>query len=283
MKNIFLVSLLSCVHSFVLGQHAKSVDSGKIKIFIIGVIHSENQFRNADSLLNILKDIKPDLILDEGDSTTSSFRRQYLLSKPPWWYSVGRKLRLLRKMPPEVEVLFKYKNIDENIKVLPFDEKTNNRKRFAKLYLKSERKWYSLLNSAFFKRVIPDSLTNVHETYMKYNNWLHNTFKNGYKEINNPRVIDSVKQFQIIEKKYIANLLDTSKLFSEFKSWYSIYNNFWFVRGKIMAENVIKTSEMTKSKKVVVFTGLLHKYYLIDLLNSYKSEQKYEIVEYFEQ
>ena len=282
MKNIFLVSLLSCVHSFVLGQQAKSVDSEKTKIYIIGVIHSENQFRNADSLLNILKDIKPDLILDEGDSTTSFFPRQYLLSKPPWWYSVGRKLRLLRKMPPEVEVLFKYKKFDENIKILPFDKKINNKKKFSKLYLKSERKWYSLLNSAFTKGVIPDSLTNVHETYMKYNNWLHNIFKNGYKEINNPRVIDSVRQFQIIEEKYISNLIASVELFSEFKTWYPIYKNFWFVRNEAMVENIIKLIWLANAKKVVVFTGLLHKYYLIDLLNSYKSEQKYELVEYFE-
>jgi len=280
MKNVLLACTLSFIYSFVFGQLENNQHSGKTKIYIIGVVHSENNTRNSDSLLNILNDIKPDLILYEGDSTTSFFPQQYLLSKPPWWYSVGRKLRLLRKMPPEVEVLFKYKKIDENIKVLPFDISIKNKNKYGKFHSKSEKKWYSVVNNAFSKGLIPDSLTNIHETYMRYNNWLHNTIKNGYKEINNPRVIDSARQFQIIEKGYIASLSDS---FSEFKSWYSTNNDFWFVRGKIMAENVIKTSEMTKSKKVVVFTGLLHKYYLIDLLNMYNSEQKYEVVEYFEQ
>jgi hypothetical protein len=97
MKKI-IYTLCFFTYSFVFGQDQKNIDSAKTKIYIIGIIHSENENRNSDSLLNILKDIKPDLILDEGDSTASFFSQQYLLSKPPWWYSVGRKFRVLRKM-----------------------------------------------------------------------------------------------------------------------------------------------------------------------------------------
>ena len=282
MKKIILALIIIFFHSFVFGQYVNKIDSIKTKIYIIGVVHSENEYRNSDSLLNILRDLKPDLILDEGDSTTSFFPRQYLLSKPPWWYSVGRKLRFIRKMPPEVEVLFKYIKLDENIKILPFDKKINNKKKFSKLYLKSERKWYSSLNSAFAKGLIPDSLSNVHEIYMKYNNSLHHTLKNGYKEINKPRVIDSLRQFQIIEEKYISDLIASVDLFSEFKTWTDIYKEFWIVRNEAMARNIIKLIGLANAKKVVVFTGLLHKYSLIDLLNSYKSNQEYEIVEYFD-
>ena len=283
MRKLLIITFInSFFHSFLLGQYVNKMDSIKTRIYIIGVVHSENKYRNSDSLLNILKDLKPDLILDESDSTTSFFPRQYLLSKPPWWYIVGRKLSLLRKMPPEVEVLFKYKKIDSNIKILPFDKKINNKKRFMKLYLKSERKWYSFLNSAFANGLIPDSLTNVHETYMKYNNWLHNTFNKGYKEINNPNVIDSVRQFQMIEEKYISDLITRDALFSKFKTWLPIYKDFWFVRNTTMSKNIIKMAENAKARKVVVFTGLLHKYSLTDSLNSYNTGWKFELIEYFE-
>jgi len=282
MKNIIITWTFSLLQLLVSAQNVKSIDSEKTKIYIIGIIHSENEYRNSDSLLNILKKLKPDLILDEGDSTASFFSRQYLLSKPPWWYSVGRKFRLLRKMPPEVEVLFKYKEFDENVKNLPFDKMIKNKKEFSKLYFKSERKWYSLLNRAFSKGEIPDSITNVHVTYMAYNNWLHNTFKKSYKEINNPKVIDSIRQFQEIEAKYISILTASNQLFREFKTWLPLYRNFWFVRNEAMANNIINFTWVTNAKKVVVFTGLLHKPYLIDLLNSYNSEHKYELIEYFE-
>lgn len=281
MKYTMLLCNLIFMQSFVFSQTIRKIDSGKAKIYIIGVVHSENEFRNSDSLLNILKNLRPDLILDEGDSTTSFFRQQYQLSKPPWWYSVGRTLRFIRKMPPEVEVLFKYKKIDETIKILPFDKKINNKKKFSKSYLKSERKWYSLLNSAFAKGLIPDSLNNLHKTYIKYNNWFHNTIKNTYKEINNPRVIDSVRQFQVIEEKYISILIAGIEFFSELKTWLPIYKSFWFVRNEAMSKNIIKLIELTNAKKVIVFAGLLHKYYLIDSINSSNTQGQYEIVEYF--
>jgi hypothetical protein len=58
-------------------------------IYIIGVIHSENQFRNIDSLLKILKDIKPDLILSETDSLSGYFKSDYTLVEPPKWYKMA--------------------------------------------------------------------------------------------------------------------------------------------------------------------------------------------------
>jgi hypothetical protein len=282
MKNIILACIFCSLYLFVYGQNLNLPDSQKTKIYIIGVVHSKNEFRNSDSLLKILKDIKPDLILDEGDSTTSFFPRQYLLAKPPWWYIVGRKLKIIRKMPPEVEVLFNYKKFDEKVKYLPFDKKFNNRKKFFKLYFKSERHWYSLLNNAFTNRIIPDSLVFTHETYINYNSWLNSTMKKGYKEINRPIVMDSARQFQIIEEKYISKLVDSEGLFSYFNTWITVYRAFWVDRNFAMANNIINLIDMTKAKKVIVFTGLLHKYYIIDLLNSYNNEQQYQLVEYFE-
>jgi hypothetical protein len=282
MRKIILIWSIAFLHSFASGQELKTPDSVKTKVYIIGVVHSENEFRNSDSLLKILKEIKPDLILDEGDSISSFFPRQYLLSKPPWWYIVGSKFKIIRSMPPEIEVLFDYKKLEENIKYLPFDKKISNRKEFIKLYLKSERKWYSLLNDAFTKGLIPDSLAYVHETYINYNSWLNSTIKKGYKEINNPIVIDSARQYQMIEEKFISNLVDSAGLFSYFNTWLPIYRAFWIDRNEAMANNIIKLIGMTKAKRVVVFTGLLHKYSLTYLLNMYNYYKEYELVEYFQ-
>jgi hypothetical protein len=48
-----------------------------------------------------------------------------------------------------------------------------------------------------------------------------------------------------------------------------------------MAKKIIRFTETTKAKRVVVLTGILHKYYLTDLLNSYNNEQKFELIEQY--
>ena len=98
MKNIIITFILSFLHLFVSGQDLNLLDSNKTKIYIIGVIHTENQFRNSDSLLNILKDIKPKLILSEMDTLSGYFNSEYTLLEPPKWWKMARKLKLGNKM-----------------------------------------------------------------------------------------------------------------------------------------------------------------------------------------
>lgn len=282
MKNIFLVSLLLCTHSFVLGQNAKNVDSVKTKIYIVGVVHSENEFRNSDSLLNILKDIKPDLILSEFDSTQTFFHKGYVISKIPWWYTVARQLRIFRKVPPEIEVLYKYKKIDGSVKILPFDKEISNRRKFAKHYNQSKENWSLALENAFTRGLMPDSLSEVRSNLVKYDDWLYHTAQKGYREINKPVVSDSIRQKQMIESEYFFRLIDSVETFKEFKSWKAVYNSMYLDRNEVMVNNIIKLTEIIKAKKVVVFPGLMHKYYLTNFLNVYNSKQKYEIIEYFE-
>jgi hypothetical protein len=282
MKNIFFACIFYSFQSIVYGQNLNMPDSQKTKIYIIGVVHSENQFRNADSLLNILKNIRPNLILDEGDSIKSFFSKQHLLSKLPWWYKFGRKLRILSPMPPETKVLFDYKKVDESILVLPFDKRISNRRRYAKNYYQSERKWVSSLNYALHSGLIPISLIDNHSAFNKFNNWFYTITQKSYQDFNQINVTDSIRAMMKLEYEYFPILIDSVQVLRGYKKWYNQNKTDWFVRNEIMAKNILSYIERFKPKNVVVFTGLLHKYILTDLLTSYNSEQNYKLVEYFE-
>ena len=255
---------------------------GKTKIFIIGVVHTENEFRNSDSLLKILNDIKPDLILDEGDSTTSFFRKQHLRTTPPWWYSIGTKLRLIRKMPPETEVLFKYRNLDEAVKILPFDKTIYKRKKYAKSYYRLENNWTTALKNALKKGLIPKSFEDIHTCFMYYNNWFFQITQKGYREINRQTALDSIRQMVKIEAEYFPTLFEKVQYLSSYKQWHTENTNHWLLRNETMAGNIINLTNLSKAKQVVILTGLLHKNILKDLLSSSNTDGKYELVEYFE-
>ena len=108
-------------------------DSGlKTKVYIIGVVHTANERRNSDSLMKILGDIRPDLILDETDTLSGYFKKDYTLAKPSWRYNVARSLRLARDMPPENKAMYRYVAMDPSVKALPFDIAIPRRRRYIR-------------------------------------------------------------------------------------------------------------------------------------------------------
>lgn len=282
MKNIILACIFYSLQSFVYGQNLNLADSQKTKIYIIGVVHSENQFRNADSLLNILKDIKPDIILSETDTLSGYFKSDYKLVEPPIWYKMARKLKTGRKMPPEMDLLYRYKEIDSSSLIFPFDMPIQNRRKDVAIQKEDEIKWVSALNHASANGLIPDTILPSHKEFIAFNNWFFEIGKSNYFIMNRTVTTDSIRAMMKLEYEYFPVLIDSVEILSGFKQWYNQSKNDWFVRNDIMTKNILKYIERFKPKKVVIFTGLLHKYFLTDLLYSYNKEQKFELVEYFE-
>lgn len=282
MKNTILAFIFCSLYLFVFGQNLNLPDSLKTKIYIFGVVHSENKFRNTDSLLNVLKDIKPDLILSETDTLSGYFKSDYTLVEPPKWYKMARKIRVGRKMPPEIEVLYKYREINNSVLIYPFDMLINDRKKFEANQKENENKWVISLNYASSNNMIPVSILKSHKEFITFNNWFFEICQSSYFFMNRIVATDSIRRMMKLESDYFPVLIDSVQILNGYKQWYNQNKNDWFERNDIMTKNILSYIERFKPKKVVVFTGLLHKYFLIDLLNSNNKEQNLELVEYFE-
>ena len=280
MKNLILLCLFSLSQSLGSGQELKNGDTGKTKIFIIGVVHTENACRNADSLFNILQDIRPDLILSETDTLGGYFKPDYTMVEPPKWYKMARKLSVAKKMPPEMEILYTYRNFDSSIKILPFDM-TFNRKKSA-VFDKREEEWDAIVNKAHKEKKIAAGLLPLFKLHINNMNYLTSQFEKSYREINKNLVSDSIRYLMVVERELNFKLIEELPELVRFKDWQSKKVEDWLNRNSIMTKNILRFSELTKARKVVVLTGLLHKYILKDLLSSSNTDGKYELVEYFE-
>lgn len=266
MKHIFLVFILCILKTFVLGQEFKRLDSQKTDIYVIGVVHSENQFRNIDSLLSILKDIQPDLILSETDTLSGYFKSDYTLVEPPKWYKVARKINAGRKMPPEIELLYRYREVNNSVLIYPFDMAIGNRKKYVADQRKNESKWVASLNYASGNSMMPVSALQSHNEFIIYNNWFFAISQSGYLFMNRKVVTDSIRQMIKLENEYFPILIDSVQILSGYRQWYNQNKTDWLIRNEIMTKNIIRYTDRFKPKKVVVFTGLLHKYILTELL-----------------
>lgn len=282
MKNNILICIFTLVHSFVVGQDQNHKDSGRNKIYIIGVVHSANEFRNSDSLFNILKDIQPNLILAETDTLSGYFKADYTLVEPPNWYKMARKLKMGRKMPPEMEVLYSYLNYDATIKIFPFDIPIINRKASVASDNRKETEWVTSVNKAYFGKRIPSHLLPLFEQCLQSNNFYISLLDKSYSTINKTSVSDSIRLLMAMEKELNPQLVETLPELNRFREWQVQNTADWLHRNEVMVKNIIRFTERTQAKKVVVLTGLLHKYILTDILNTYNSEGKYAIVEYFD-
>lgn len=257
---------------------AKLSDSSKPRIYIIGVVHSETRYRNADSLLIILKDIKPDLILSEMDTVSGYFRPDYSLVDPPGWYKAARKLRLARKMGPEFEVLYSYLKQDPMVRIHPYDIDIPNRKN----YTRQEHDWMEDLQKAYDQGELPADLHSAYKDYIKLFELYNYMSGLRYSQLNRRTLSDSMCNNLIMEERLSKKLVDGAPVLAQYRDWQTLHFMNWNHRNQVMADNIIRFIEKTGAKHVVVFTGLLHKCYLLDKLGSGDNRQKYTLEEYFD-
>lgn len=279
-KHLFLILFLFAKSS-AFSQTANNEEAKTAKVFIIGVNHTPDENRNTDSLLLILNKIKPNLILAEAD-TLSYFNKDYTLRNTPTWYVIGSKLNLVRKIAPEMDVLYKHFKNDALVDIKPYDIAIPNRIRYIQVSKKKEISWVNNLNLAASNNELPKELEVMYEVYVKYNNWFFEAAQKGYFQLNQKAVTDSVRQMFKNEEVFFQKLIDSVSRLNKYKSWREEDSAYWKLRNETMSKNILKFIKSTKAEKIVVFTGLLHKYYLIDLLNEAKKEYNFELKEFYE-
>ncbi len=278
---VFFTSLL--FSNYISAQIPKNNIDHSTKIIIIGVSHKETQFMNADSLLTILQQIKPDLILDEMQSPSGYYTVEKKFRNPP---SVGYRLRnavgLTSQMPPEKKVLYKYIKVDTNILIQPFDIYIKNRNKWISQDEKWEKTYIKILNSEALYNQFTAYRKKQHEQYVSLNNFLFNITCKSYLEMNQPSVADSLRKLECISDIHLRAIFDSISMTSSLKPYYEEKAAFWHERNKVMAENILDFSSKYSGKKIVVLTGLLHKYYLLDLLIPKQKEHAFILQEFYE-
>ncbi len=262
---------------------AGSSDTGKIHLYIIGVNHKPAKNRNADSLMVLLRDIRPDLILSETDTLSGYFKKDYTLVHPAWWYKLAMTLGLARKMPPEDEVIYPYRKLDPTVAVYPFDMALPDRNEFVKQLTRREQQWVDDIQEAYLKQNIPSSLDSTYHALMDIYHQFYNegVFRGTYRNLNQKALTDSLRGMVAREEQLSKILADSVPALTQYREWHQSHYSFWAQRNEVMAMNIIRFADMTKAKRVVVFTGLLHKYYLEDRLGSEPYRNRYEIKDYF--
>lgn len=268
MKVIIQITLFLGLSLKIFGQ--------KNELIIIGNVHSPMENYNADSLYNILDKIKPEIILHEIDSTF--FTSDFKFNSPSKGNEQTASTKYLEKYPSTL--------------LRPFDFEGRDRYRKEKGIKQSENLAMQLLDSLYKNEKLNKDQYRIVVEYNRLTDLL-NTFGfkffaqnfNNYNTDSIARVRQYYQHYEI--RKVINQREEFSKIFVTTTTnekitlceGYNRFCDFWDLRNKTMAKNILSTVKNNPNKRIVVLTGYYHRYYLIEELQ--KEQNSYFILREF--
>lgn len=235
------------------------------QIYIIGTVHKETGQFNSDTLLRILNEINPDVILVECDSSyfTSDFEFQ----------------EDIKNYFLETKAVSDYQK-SKNVIIRPYD--ITGRDLHYDDYSKITRE------KSFFKKL--DSLKDnysgnneVRKNLNSYHSLLELADKMTRSEISYINSIEGSKNIDTINYSTYEGLyflVSNIPELSPFKSYWIDEYNFWNKRNDAMIENIFKYSKQFEGKRIVVLCGFGHKNILE---KGILKNQEIELVRWFSQ
>lgn len=98
-------------------------------------------------------------------------------------------------------------------------------------------------------------------------------------KLNQKSLIDSTRKYIELYALNMYSLVDQYETTKQYASFVKEDISLWDRRNSKMAENILQYIKSLDGKRIVVLTGLYHKYALLDLLSSKQHECCFEIKE----
>ena len=257
-----LISILCIFYCF---TGSGQVASEKKKLYIIGTIHNGSKKISHKNLLSLLQEIDPDIILYEHNRPYQ--RVSGLLT--------GRFLKIF-KLGIEQTALQKFTRRKRDCAVLPFDTLIPNRKTYLATQARQTTDIWKELAQKVRSRVISteDSAARTAYTQAEYQ-YYNQIYDKDLHEINKAKIFGQAKFLYKMEEDIVLPIVRQYLSDSTLINDYSKEVLFWKNRNTYMASRIKTHAENNTAKKIVVLTGLNHKYFLEELL---RNDSKLDLV-----
>ncbi len=262
-KNlIFLLALLTI-----------SCKEEKTEITIIGTMHEDTSNFTSEILFEELKQIKPDIILLEADS--SDFSNDF---------------KTIEFETLETKAALKYQSENPNVKLRPYDFEGKNKFRMDNGI--GDGLSYKLLNMLNQGNHFSDEQQKLWDNFAYLTNLVDSIGYNGYL-----KDLSSKKTDSIVKLRKRAMNIDVIKIVNEQESFDNNTSitktgdtitfressnrtaKFWTERNNAMINNILNYINTNPKSKIVVLCGFQHRYYLMSSLSEKQKELNFEIKE----
>jgi len=235
-------------------------------VTVIGTQHMPTDHTNSTDLYKILAGIKPDVILMEQDSSTMSRTGEFQVSSS------------------EIEPTA-VKRLQKNYPVIirPFDYKDRNKFYQDNRVFEKEGRFFHTLDSVYSNKLMDTLSLNNYENFIKVNTILNTAFLGDLKEINSATTQGLCKLRQDFNYVQALNYICKRNAYMrQYTGFWKMDGDFWTFRNRTMVDNILKYCDEFKNKKIVVLTGAMHKYFLMEGITARQKEKNIVLREFWE-
>jgi hypothetical protein len=274
-KRIWAFLLLLCAT-----LSARSQDSLVTDLILIGTKHTPHSGYHSDSLLKVVVNLKPDIILIEQDSVSGIFKTGQFKPIPRWIKYLSR-ITGWSKNEIEGNMIHKFHRAFPNVIIKPFDvalnghERDKNRKEFIQL----EKVFEVAMSKAYVNKEMSQYRANVHLTREELHTQMSKRMYSILQEFNTDSTTEIIRQRKTLEESHFKALVDSVPSLQPFsKRVYQMFDN-WQLRDKVMVQQIQRYILAYPGKRIVAISGAFHRFYQIDHLAPKREEMNFRLLD----
>jgi hypothetical protein len=264
-----------CVFLSTQGQEVPITD-----VIIIGVKHSPSPSFNSDSLFKVVANLKPDLILIEQDSVSSTFKSGVFKPFPDWVMSLRRTFGW-GKRSVVYNFLHKYYHDFPKVIIKPMDVAFNgtDREKYIEEYLQLEEDLDVAISEAYDRKEMSDYRASVNLTRDKLGAFAVARIYGSLQDINADSTTEALRQLVILENVHFKALVDSVPSLKGFSSRVHKQLQLAEFRDEEMVQQILRYIQEYRGKRIVVVVGVLHRYYQLDKLAPKREQLNFKILD----
>ncbi|MGB4771984.1 MAG: ChaN family lipoprotein [Chitinophagaceae bacterium] len=274
-KEIWVFLLLVCAPLSATSQGSLLTD-----VILVGTKHTPHTGYHSDSLLKVVVNLKPDVVLIEHDSVSGIFKTGQFKPIPRWIKYLSR-ITGRSKNDIEGNMIHKLYREFPQVIVKPIDVALNGpeRDKYRKEFIRLENVFEVGMSSAFDNKEMSPYRANLHLKREQLRTQMSKRMYSTLQEFNTDSTTEIIRQLQTLEESHIKSLVDSVPSLQPFsKRVYQMLEN-WQLRDKVMAQQIQRYISAYPSKRIVVISGFFHRYYQIDHLVPKREEMNFRLLD----
>jgi hypothetical protein len=257
------------------GQKAPATD-----VIIIGTKHSPNQVYNGDSLMKTVLNLKPDIILIEEDSMSYSFKTGSFRPLPGWSMFL-RQIGVRAELGPEDDMIQRLHREFPQVIIKPYDVAFNGKERvrYRKKMLQWENDFTNAMSDAYERKEMSDYRANVHSARQLMISSLWQLMDGQLQDFNADSTTEFVRQLEALDYVHFRALVDSVPSLKPFTT--RVYEQLQLAehRNEVMVHQILRYATEYNGKRIIVLTGLLHRFYQLDKLAPKREQLNFRLLD----
>lgn len=251
----------------------KATTSEKTKVYLVGTLHNETDVVKRNDLLKVIDSISPSVILMEADTTSC----ERILNRTDYHLQLINFFSGKKSM--ESSVILKYKNKYPSVKVLPYEWEERDAFHFKHDIRSGHSDMINAIVKLYNERKLNENQAKTVKEYFDLNKQLSSIERTGsltdFNKTSTDSILDIRQHYSYTEMKTIV---EQRPELSEFLEFSKINEDYWDIRNKAMAQNILKQIQANPGKEFVVLNGFYHRYYLLKELKKYEDQYNFEVL-----